>query len=134
MDAAQAFRFGFLARCAEEGLSPAETLDRARSGLAFAKRAGIGNAAGALAGMAMSGIKGTPHVAATLFPWILGAGGVTAAALGAAAAKAQDADFDPDEAKRQELIDTLNFHTNQLHRRQLLRQHQAALPHMRRHA
>src|SRR6185312_15461166 len=135
MDTAQAFRFGFLARCAEEGLAPDQALARAKSALALVKQANGAGLAGRALGMLGPALTGAKDTAMTVFPWIVGGGAVTAAMLGAAAAKAQDADFDPSEAKRQELIDTLNFHTDQLRRRQLLRTaHQPVIPHARRRA
>lgn len=79
----QAFKFGFLMRCAEEGLTQQETTARI-------KLAGIMSSLGNLAVAA-------PAVT-------LAASGVGGAALGYGAAKLTEPDADPEEAKLQELM------------------------------
>jgi hypothetical protein len=84
----EGFKFGFLLRCAEEGLTAAEAQERAARA---EKRAGVGGTLWDL------GTKGL----------VLGAAGV--AGLGGLGgyglAKMQEGEVDPAEIQRQELID-----------------------------
>lgn len=111
----EGFKFGFLYRCAEEGLTPAEAFDRARRGLE--KRAnpgllgqGIGAAWGGLKTLGGLGVLGAVGV-----PAVLGAG------TGLALANAQEKDVDPEEVRRQELISAYRFHADQARRRAMMR-------------
>lgn len=101
MDVKQAFRVGFLARCAEEGLSPEETEARAES---FRKQAILG------------GIAKYPALAVLL----AGAGGLGA---GYAAGGLSKKKVDPADVRRQELIGTYNTYAEQA---EMANQHAAA--------
>ena len=106
MDDRQAFKFGFLNRCAAEGLSPEQALARARQGRE--KLAGLGHILGAVAGSMTNAGKtvadkalsvGVP--AALAGPPILGGlAGLTAARM-----TATD-DTDPADVRDREKIDT----------------------------
>ncbi len=83
----EAFKFGFLLRCADEGLSPEQTRERVK--LAY----GLGAAAGLA-------IKAPLAIAALGIP----AAALAGAGAGYVGAKLTDPPVDPDEAKKQELI------------------------------
>lgn len=99
----EAFKFGFLLRCAEEGLSPDEIADRIRLGIT--KQADIGKILGGV-------VSGGTNLAA------LGLAG--SAALGAGggymAAKLTEPDADPAEAKTQELISAYRLYADEMAR------------------
>jgi hypothetical protein len=97
----EAYKIGFLLRCAEEGLAPDQITDRVKQA-SLNKRAfpgekllagGLG-AAGKVLGNAFSLAK----LGLIAGPPIAGAAG------GMALAKARQDDFDPEEAKKRELI------------------------------
>jgi hypothetical protein len=122
----EGFRFGFLYRCAEEGLTAAEALDRARSGLE--KRAGL--AAGL--GTAWEGLRSLGGVGKTLgglgVLGLVGAPALAGAGIGLGLAKTQEHDVDPDEVRNQELISAYRFHAEQARRRALLKHYRAGGP------
>lgn len=99
------FKYGFLLRCAEEGLTPDETAERVQQALQLTKQAdpiGLGTAIS-------TGVNGVAGLGA------LGLAG--AGALGAGAgwlgAKMTEPDTDPEEAKTQELIETYRLFAQQ---------------------
>ena len=122
------FRLGFLLRCAEEGCD-AEAV-RGRTKLAGELRelvrldvaddlrektavGGIGTLLGAL-GATVKGYAMAPlHLAAIG----LGGAGLVGAGLGYGAAKLNDDDVDPEEAKRQELIAAYRMQADKARRR-----------------
>lgn len=99
----EAFKFGFLLRCAEEGLSPDEIADRVQFGLA--KQAELGKIVGGIAsGVTNLGLLGLAGSAG------IGAGG------GYMAAKLTEPDADPAEAKQQEMITAYRLYAEEMAR------------------
>lgn len=96
------FKFGFLLRCADEGLSPPQIEERIK----------LASVIGGIGGAMAAGAKGTAG--------LLGAGLAGSALLGAGggyiAAKAQEQQVDPEEAKQQELIAAFRQHAEQARR------------------
>lgn len=124
----EAFTFGFLLRCADEGLDPDETRGRIKlaadylrniQGFDFTKESsqllghalsGGGKAIGGLASLAKSlGIVG-----------LLGSG-ATGLAGGYLAGKVTDKEVDPDEIKQQELIAAYQQEADRIRRASKLR-------------
>jgi hypothetical protein len=103
----EGFKYGFLLRCAEEGLTADEAEARAARGLE--KQAG---GLDTMLSDAYSGLKGlftgVPGFIATHAPTVAGIGALGAAGVGAGAgyglAKMQEGDVDPKEVQREELI------------------------------
>jgi len=113
----EAFRHGFLFRCAEEGLTPTESRERAEKlASVLEKQALMGEAREGLGlvkdlmglGLGIGGVG-------------LGASVLAGALPGYALAKSQDSSLDADEVKRQELAATLRLHAEQLRRANSLR-------------
>lgn len=106
------FRFGFLARCAEEGCSPQEIELRVKAATApktpwefvWSMLSGIGGPAGRFAATA-------PVHAALAGAGIAGLGG---AGTGYLLAKSRDTQIDPEEVKARELADTYRQYTRRL--------------------
>ena len=94
MSPREAFKFGFLARCAEEGLTEAQVQERVKTA-ALRKQAlpGVSDLLGAAGWLAGTG-------AATA---VLG-GGLTGRVAGHTLARLQDPGYDADAIKRQELM------------------------------
>lgn len=93
----EAFKFGFLLRCADEGLTQEQTVERIKMANAqlaeLEKHASIWQAA-----------TSVPKLLLSLGPWgLLGGAGVGALG-GIGLAKMTNKSVDPEEAKRQELI------------------------------
>lgn len=88
-----AFKLGFLTRCADECLSAEDTAERIHRGAALQKQAGLGDAASAIWGLGGTGLL----AGAGLSAGIGGAGGLLAA-------KMTEKDVDADEYKKRELI------------------------------
>jgi len=102
LTARQAFQFGFLLKCAEDGLSPAqieERLDAALEKQAFGET--IGKAVDLAAGMGGLG---------------LAAGGLGGAGLGYMLGSATEPTVDADEIKKRELISVLQQYTERAKR------------------
>ena len=104
----EAFKFAFLYRCAEEGLTVAQAYERAQRGLekrAFLREAlsTLGTGAKMLGGLGLAAGVGIPAVA--------GAG------VGLGLANAQEHEVDPEEIRQQELIQALRFHAEQARQR-----------------
>lgn len=112
-----AFRHGFLFRCAEEGLTPAESQARAEKLASVLEKQ-------ALLGEAREGVgllKDLLGVGLGIGGAGLGASVLAGALPGYALAKSQDSSLDADEVKRQELAATLRLHAEQLRRANSLR-------------
>ncbi len=112
----QNFRLGFLLRCAEEGLAPAEIRERVK----LAKASGWSSLGDAIK-------------AYGLFPFQLAAGGIATAGLGGAGigyglAKMQDEQVDPEEAKQQELIAAYKMQAERARRRAQQRTYRRPAP------
>jgi hypothetical protein len=118
------FKFGFLARCAEEGLDADGARDRALRGLMLVKAA-----EGGPLDVVWGGVKGLGSAGATVARHLGGLallGGVaTPALIGGAAglglAGALEHEVDPTEVRNQELIAAYNYHADQARRRALFR-------------
>lgn len=110
MTPAQSFKFGFLARCVDEGLTGPATIERADQALAFVEKASIFSGIGSVAAKLIE-----PAV-------LLGIGVPIAggAALGAGAAKATEREGDVGEAKIDELIAEYQRLTEQSKRHALM--------------
>jgi hypothetical protein len=116
----EAFKVGFLARCAEDGLTPDQMLSRVKlAAEMFEKRAflgklldkGVDAGLGAAGGMARLG-----GLAAVIAPPVLGAMG------GYGLAKATDVDdTDVDEIKKRELVEEYQRQAAKMHRQKLVR-------------
>lgn len=124
----EAFKFGFLYRCAEEGLSPAQAGARVARGLekSAAGEDAVASLAskvlprmGQLTGEAGKGLLG-------LLPIIWGISGVGGALAGHTAAKMTGSELDPDEVKRREQIEAYDMFADRALER--ARQHPAGLP------
>jgi len=102
MNVKEAFKLGFLSRCADEGLTPDETRARIRDAHAYIKQANpFGDAYDAFKGVVGSGLSTAAGIAKPLAiagPPLAGAG------VGYALAKANEEEVDPEEAKKQELL------------------------------
>lgn len=102
----EAFRFGFLLRCAEEGLNPDQTQQRVKQAFYGAAKDLGSTLWGGLKTMGGLGIAGGVGVGA--------AGGYLAA-------KATEPDADPEEAKLQELVATYRLYADNARRKALHR-------------
>lgn len=110
-----AFKLGFLLRCAEEGCTPDEIRGRVKTATLLKQSAGPAITAGTGIGAKMlakfkglgkalplwAGFTQLPYYATSLG---LAASAATGAGAGYGLAKLQNQDVDPEEAKRQELI------------------------------
>jgi hypothetical protein len=115
----EGFKFGFLLRCAEEGLSLDETQQRAVAVLE--KRGGALDLAAQAPGALWSlGTKGLMLGGLG----IAGAGGLGGYAL----AKMREGDVDPAEIRRQELIDTYNTQAELARRKAIMAAARSAQP------
>jgi hypothetical protein len=107
----EGFKYGFLLRCAEEGLTIKEAEARAARGLEKQAEEGlVGKVLGDLYSGGKNLITGTPGFIAEHGPKILGVGALGAAGVGSLGgyglAKMQEGDVDPEEIQREELIST----------------------------
>ena len=127
----EAFKLGFLARCVEEGLSPAQTNSLAKTAAdllnkqAFVREA-IGQVTGTVKDTADAG-KSVVEFGKSMWPLAALAVGVPAGA-GALAAYLQNSATDVDssdveDAKQQELVDTYRRMSDQLGRQKQLREY-----------
>lgn len=122
MNQDEAFKLGFLSRCLEEGLSPAETNQLAKlSSDYFEKQASAASSVGSVLGSALSGASNLAGPALAL-------GLAAPPALGGISAyfynKALDTDSNDavDEIKKQELVETYRRMADQLRRAKSLRE------------
>jgi hypothetical protein len=135
----EGFKFGFLFRCAEEGLSLDETQQRAVAVLE--KRGGIFWSPGAARlALAASEKRGGALDLAAQAPgalWSLGTKGLMLGGLGIAGAgglggyalaKMREGDVDPAEIRRQELIDTYNTQAELARRKAIMAAARSAQP------
>lgn len=104
LTAKEAFKIGFLAKCAEDGLTPDQMLARVKAAKdAFEKRAFIGGLLGSAAG-AVGGAAKT--VAGYGIPLALAAPPILGGLAGYGLAKATDVDdTDVDDIKNRELVE-----------------------------
>ena len=91
----EAFKIGFLMRCAEEGLSPQETEQRIKQANAMTKEAVFGEAVGT-AGKGLMNLVNSLKWGTLVIPPVTGAFG------GYMLAKAKNDSFDIEEAKKDE--------------------------------
>jgi hypothetical protein len=128
----EAFRLGFLTRCAEEGLTGEKLDSRIKS--AGEKQALVGYILPALAlggGLAMmrGGVGDVGSSLGTLAGIPIAGGLAGGAALGWGAAKATEPDISEDDIKAQELADTYRIHAarakanRKVHQYRVNRQH-----------
>lgn len=140
-----AFKFGFLLRCADEGLSPEETRERVKLAGLVTKQAageqagtlsswfspsnairglGLGTAAqgaysydpaNVITGLLMADQAGGPNVHG-LGAATLALGAGVGAGAGYLGAKATDQPIDPDEVKQQELVAAMRQHADRARR------------------
>ena len=122
MDAREAFKFGFLARCIDAGYTtPAEIHQAIKT--AMVKSAG---------GLGLGDVaKGIGELGSSALGWgiplALAAPPVAGYMAGNLAAKATDVDdYDTDEAKRQELVDEYKRQAARTRRQGLVRKYQQA--------
>ena len=121
LTAKEQFRLGFLTRCAEEGLTPAEVKQRVKAAWPTPPWREAGEAAKSLAGLYLKA------------PFLIGGLGLSAATLGGAglgygAAKLSEENTDPDEAKQQELIAAYRRHSERARRLAARQQHRRPRP------
>ena len=121
LTAKEQFRLGFLLRCAEEGLAPGEVKERVK--LAFPK---IPVKETVNAGKGLAGLM-------VKFPLLLGGltlagSAVGGAGLGYGAAKLNEENINPDEAKRQELIAAYRRHAERARSTAARTQHRRPRP------
>lgn len=112
--AKEAFRLGFLARCAEEGLTGEHLDARIKSaaekqGFVWMVPAGIA-AAGLGYGVLRDGISGLANSTATMAGLIPAGGLLGGAALGYGAAKMTEPNITDEDIKSQELADTYRIY------------------------
>ena len=132
----EGFKYGFLLRCAEEGLTVKQAEARAAHGLE--KRADfLGTLGSGLASGISNAITGT---AANIPGWAMGAGGLGLAgaavgggSLGYGLAKMQEGDIDPQEVQREELIAAYRAQAELARRKAIMEAAQQARPRPRSH-
>ena len=120
----QAFKVGFMRKCANEGMTPEETHQVVREALSTVKEAGITdlltkpyNTIVDVGGEALKGVGNAGLAGLALGPPIIGG------ALGLLAAKAGDIDTtDVNAVKKRELIDEYRRQTEILERKKRQRQ------------
>jgi hypothetical protein len=138
MNEREAFKFGFMARCVQAGLRSPQQIKQAvdkAGGLESLKGlispeaastvagAAAGNVINQPVGGALAGLLGTNWA----LPLALAAPPLVGYAAGNLAARASNVDeFDPEEAKRQELIDEYTTQADRVRRRSLINKLQAA--------
>lgn len=118
------FKVGFLLRCADENLSPAETQSRIERASEFVgsveKQGFLGGAGEFLSAL----VKAIPQLSLLG----LGASGVAGLTGGYTAGKLTDEALDPDEIKRQELIAAYQQQSDRARRAMSRRQYRRAAP------
>lgn len=128
--AKEAFRLGFLARCAEEGLTGAHLETRIKSAaekqsLVWLLPAGLA-AAGLGYGLIRDGVSGLANSTATLAGLIPAGGLLGGAALGYGAAKMTEPNITDDDIKSQELADTYRIYAEKAKANRRARQYRVA--------
>lgn len=127
--AKEAFRLGFLARCAQEGLTGEHLSARIKS--AAEKQSILGmallglGAAGAY-GLASGGIAGVLNGAGTVAGLIPAGGLLGGAALGYGAAKMTEPNITDEDIKSQELADTYRIYAEKAKANRRARQYRVA--------
>lgn len=113
----QAFKLGFLLKCAQDGLTPEQTDARIDAVLT---KAALGETFGKFLDVA-TGVGGLG----------LAAGGLAGAGVGYALGQATEPPVDPDEIKKQELIQVLNQYADRARRNTAAVQYRPPKPAMR---
>lgn len=103
----EAYKFGFLCRCVEEGLDPAQTQQRIDQ--ALEKRATGPKDLLEWGKLPFTLGGATIDLAAKGFPLALGLGAASGAGIGTVLAHLNRKELDEDEIRRRELIDTYNL-------------------------
>lgn len=119
----EAFRMGFLMRCAEEGCDMAEITSRTKfaSDLRELTKKADANALWQL----ISNVSTLPLQISTVG---LAAGALGGGAAGYGLAKLTNRPIDPEEAKRQELISAYKLQTDKIRQQMAMRQHRPSVP------
>lgn len=123
----QSFKFGFYRRCAEEGLSEAETQARLEKVAELAASL----EKGADLGQMLDPLWWGERFVATPMAVALGGGAVAGGLGGYALAKAREGTLDPEDVQNRELIAAYNAYGDQIRMRNKLRQQRQGrgLPH-----
>jgi hypothetical protein len=133
----EGFKYGFLLRCAEEGLTADEAEARAARGLEKQAEGALGT----MVGDAYSGLKtligGAPAFIAEHAPAAVGLGALGAAGagggIGYGLAKMQEGDVDPKEVQREELISAYRTQAELARRKAIMDAVQQMQPRSRSH-
>jgi hypothetical protein len=134
----EGFKYGFLLRCAEEGLTIEESEARAARALEKQAESNILNTVG---GDIYSGLKGlvggAPGFIAEHAPKIIGLGALGAAGIGGLTgyglAKMQEGDVDPKEVQREELIQAYQTQADLARRKSIMEAAMMTQPRPRSH-
>lgn len=129
MDARQAFKAAFLARCVHDNVGPDDALRRVK--LQQEKVAVAMDVLRGITSLAGKGVDAVSRLGSTALGWgiplAIAAPPTAGAIAGYGIAKAQDIDdTDVDELKRQELIRELRLRADSLERHREARQHRLA--------
>lgn len=103
----EAYKFGFLCRCVEEGLDPYQTQTRIQVGIE--KKALSLETVSKLLGVLGNAGKSTAQLAVSGFPAAALVGATVGGGLGTGLAHLERKELDEDEIRRRELIDTYNL-------------------------
>jgi hypothetical protein len=129
----EGFKYGFLLRCAEEGLTVKEA--EARAAIGLEKRGEwdlLGDIGKGITGSLGGIIAGAPSLAGRALGSGIGMAGIGAAGAGALGgyglAKMQEGDIDPQEVQREELISAYRTQAELARRRAIMDAAQASLP------
>ena len=130
LSAREAFKVGFLSRCVEEGLSLEEAQQRVK--MALDKQAGLADIGKAAIGLPGAAIGAASNVVSSVakpllsygIPFALAAPPIAGGLAGYSLAKITDTDDqDPDEIKKQELVDEYRRQTARLNRERQMREY-----------
>lgn len=124
----EGFKYGFLLRCAEEGLTAKQAEARAARGLEKRGAGMLGSFLGGLGGGAASAITSAPQWIPKLGLGVLGAGALATGLGGYALGKMQEGDVDPEEVQREELINAYRTQAELARRKEIMDAVTAAQP------
>lgn len=110
----EAFKIGFLYKCAEDGLTPEEVLQRVRTTRIMVKVAAIPGLDAAI----QTGTTGVTTLFKALWPLLLFGPPMTGLAAGYGLSQITDNTYDKDEIRKRELIAAYERATSQLHQAQ----------------
>jgi hypothetical protein len=128
----EAFKFAFLLRCAEEGLTVEQAQERAARGLE--KDAGeISDVMNTLAGWGGNALGWGGTALKYGIPLGVGAAALGGAGIGALGAKLQEGDVDPAEVQREELISAYHTQADLARRKTIMDAAQRLRPRPRSH-